>query len=148
MGLLLSLLIATPVLSHTVKISGDVAATFHIEPNHNPQAGKPSLAWFALTRKGGQQIPLSQCNCQLAVYPVPHASNVAPLMKPTLKTVNADRYQGIPGASITFPKAGQYELVLSGSPKASANFKPFTLTYTVVVGGGGGGAMQGHDHMH
>jgi len=39
------------VSAHTVKISGDVAALFHIEPEHNPRAG--SLTWFALTRKGG-----------------------------------------------------------------------------------------------
>jgi len=42
--------IATTVSAHTVKISGDVAAVFHIEPEHNPRAGKPSLTWFALTR--------------------------------------------------------------------------------------------------
>jgi len=37
----------------------DVAAVFHIEPEHNPRAGKPSLTWFALTRKGGQLIRYS-----------------------------------------------------------------------------------------
>jgi hypothetical protein len=129
------MLIVAPVLAHTVKVSGDVAATFHIEPDHNPRTGKPSLAWFALTRRGGHIIPLSQCNCQLAVYAVPHTKNAAPLMSPVLQSVKADRYQGIPGAEIIFPKAGEYELKLSGSPKDNAQFKPFTFTYSVVVGG-------------
>jgi len=46
-------------------------------------------------------------------------------MKPTLKQYQ--QYQGIPGADITFPRAGIYELKLSGTPKAG--FKPFALTY-------------------
>ncbi|GAC1458249.1 MAG: hypothetical protein NVS2B14_03120 [Chamaesiphon sp.] len=133
---LLPLLLAVRVLAHTVKVSGDVAATFHIEPHHNPIAGKPALAWFALTRKGGELIPLSQCNCHLAVYPIPHDENKAvPLLKPALRTVNADHYKGIIGATIVFPKAGQYELELRGTAKARRTFKPFTLSYNVIVGG-------------
>ncbi|XGW00567.1 MAG: hypothetical protein ACAF41_16745 [Leptolyngbya sp. BL-A-14] len=127
-------LIAMPVMAHTVKVSGDVAATFHIEPNHNPKAGVPSQAWFGLTRKGGSTIPLSQCNCWLAVYAVPRASKAAPLMQPTLKAVNAASFRGVPGADIVFPKAGEYELRLSGTAKAPATFQPFQLTYSVVVG--------------
>jgi len=44
--------IATTVSAHTVKISG-MYALFHIEPEHNPRAGKPSLTWFALTWEDG-----------------------------------------------------------------------------------------------
>jgi hypothetical protein len=128
-------LVATPILAHTVKVSGDVAANFHIEPNHNPRAGMPSQAWFGLTRKGGSTIPLSQCNCQLAVYGVPRASNASPLLKPSLKAVNAAQYKGVPGADIVFPKAGEYELRLSGTAKAPASFRPFQFTYSVTVGG-------------
>lgn len=131
--LLLSVLISVPVVAHEVEVSGDVAATFHIEPHHNPKAGQQSQAWFALTRKGGQLIPLSQCNCNLAVYPEPHKEGSPPLIKPTLKVISADRYQNIPGADLVFPKAGAYELELTGTAKNGANFKPFKLTYTVNV---------------
>lgn len=133
LGWLLSTLIATPVAGHTVKVAGDVAATFHVEPNHNVIAGKPSLAWFALTRRGGQPIPLAQCNCQLAVYPEPYKEGSQPLMKPNLKPVSIQQYQGIPGADITFPQAGIYQLELSGRPKARASFQPFVLRYEVTV---------------
>jgi hypothetical protein len=54
-------LLVAPASAHTVKVSGDVAALFHINPNHNPRAGQQSLAWFELTRRGGQQIPFEQC---------------------------------------------------------------------------------------
>ena len=144
--ILLSTLIAAPVAAHTVQVSGDVAATFHIEPNHNPKAGEPAKAWFALTKKGGTIIPLSQCNCQLAIYPKPHPQNSQALMKPPLSAITAEKYQGIPGAEIIFPKAGAYELELSGTPKAGANFKPFRLTYTVNVGAGT--TSQNHSSMH
>lgn len=135
-ALLVTPVLAHTVLAHTVKVDSDVAATFHVEPHHNPVAGKPSLVWFALTRKGGQLIPPLQCNCRLAVYPVPHkAGKTSPLLQPALKTVNVDRYKGIIGATIAFPKVGQYELELSGTAKAPATFKPFTLSYRVTVGG-------------
>ncbi len=133
--LLLSVLVATPVAAHTEKVSGDVGGLLHIEPHDNPIAGKPALAWLALTRKGGQLIPLSQCNCQLAVYPEPHTEGVTPpLLKPRLHAVSAEQYQGIPGTEIVFPKAGSYELEFSGTPKTGASFKPFELSYTVNVG--------------
>ncbi|NEQ24984.1 MAG: hypothetical protein F6K28_39005 [Microcoleus sp. SIO2G3] len=132
--LLVSILIAAPVAAHTVQVSGDVGATFHIEPGHNPRMGKTSTAWFALTLRGGQSIPLSQCNCTLSVYTKPRTQNAQPLLRPALRAISAEQYQGIPGAEIVFPRAGAYELVLSGTAKNGANFRPFTLTYTVNVG--------------
>lgn len=134
--LLVSALIIAPVAAHTVQVSGDVAATFHVEPNHNPKAGQQARAWFALTRRGGQIIPLSECNCQLAVYSQPRAQSSQPLLRPSLKAITAEKYQGIPGAEMVFPKAGAYELELSGTPKAGAKFRPFRLTHTVTVGAG------------
>jgi hypothetical protein len=127
-------LIAVPVAAHTVDISGDVAATFHITPNHNPKAGKSTQAWFSLTRKGGQPIPLSQCNCKLFVYSKPRPQNARPLLTPPLRAISAERYRGIPGADIVFPSVGAYELELRGTPKPRARFRPFTLNYTVNVG--------------
>ena len=121
------------LLAHQVQVSGDVAATFHLEPNHNPRAGQPARVWFALTRRGGQIIPLEQCNCKLAVYPKNRKDGDKPLRQPPLKAVSAEKYQGIPGADIVFPKAGIYELDLSGRTQNKANFKPFKLTYTVTV---------------
>ncbi|MEG4962183.1 MULTISPECIES: hypothetical protein [unclassified Microcoleus] len=140
LGLLIEAAIPNPaqlnsisVLAHEVEVSGDVAATFHLEPNHNPRAGQPARVWFALTRRGGQIIPLEQCNCKLAVYPKDRKEADKPLMQPPLKAVSAEKYQGMPGADIVFPKAGIYELELSGTAKNKANFKPFKLSYSVTV---------------
>ncbi len=135
-GRLRDSLLISPAIAHEVKVAGDVAATFHIEPHHNPKAGEPAQAWFALTRKGGKIIPLAQCNCKLAVHSEPHVEGSKPLLEPSLKAVHADQYQDIPGAEIVFPKPGEYELELSGTPKTGANFQPFELSYKVIVGAG------------
>lgn len=121
------------VIAHNVEISNDVAATFHIEPNHNPRVGKETQAWFALTRRGGKPIPLSECNCQLSVYAIPRTSDTQPILNPTLEAINVEKYQEIPGANLVFPKPGAYELEISGTPKDGNSFQPFQFTYTVNV---------------
>lgn len=128
-----------PILSaqaHNVKTSGDVAALFHIEPDHNPKAGRASRAWFALTKKGGELIPLEKCNCTLEVHQEPHQEGSEPLLKPPLKAISTEQYQGVPGAEIIFPKAGIYELELSGTAKDGQSFQPFELSYNVTVQSG------------
>lgn len=134
--LLLTTLLATPVAAHNVETAQDVGATFHIEPNDSPRAGKSELAWFALTQKGGKVIPLKDCNCQLAVYSQPSIKGSPPLQQPALKPVSAKRYKGIPGAEITFLKPGAYQLQLTGTPKTNANFSPFDLKFDITVAPG------------
>lgn len=131
--LLLLTLLTAPVFAHNVEISNDVAATFHIEPNHNPRAGNKTKAWFALTRRGGQSIPLSECNCKLNVYTVPRTADNKPILQPELKAIDVEKYQQIPGADIVFPRAGAYVLEIIGTAKDEASFAPFDLTYTVNV---------------
>jgi hypothetical protein len=125
------LLVASPVLAHNVKTEGNVASTFHIEPNHNPKAGEPSQAWFALTKAGGEVISLDRCNCQLKII-----SNNQTIKQPPLKAISAEQYKGIPGAEITFPQAGIYTLEISGAPKAENDFNSFKFAYDVTVQAG------------
>ncbi len=125
-----------PSYAHNVEVSGNVACTFHITPNHNPKVGKSSLAWFALTRKGGKSIPFEECNCQLNVYAQPRNTESKPIMNPTLQGIDTEQYQDIPGAEIVFPKAGIYELEIVGSAKDGKSFQPFKFSYSVTVTGG------------
>jgi hypothetical protein len=132
-SLFISTLLATPTIAHLVQISGDVGATLHIEPNDNPRAGEPSLAWFALTRQGGELIPLEACNCQLEIYSQPENAIV---QSPNLEPVSAEGYRGIPGAEVTFPQVGAYELVLQGEPTTAEDFQPFEFRFPVTVAAG------------
>lgn len=124
--------LSLPVVAHNVEISNDVAATFHIEPNHNPKVNQPTTAWFALTRRGGTNIPLSECNCALKVYSVPRANDAQPILEPDLMPLDVEKYQEIPGAEIVFPQPGAYELEISGTAKDDS-FGQFQLSYTVNV---------------
>ncbi|PSB17519.1 hypothetical protein C7B65_18405 [Phormidesmis priestleyi ULC007] len=138
-GALVSIAALLPILSaqaHNVKTSSDVAALFHIEPDHNPKAGQSSRAWFVLTRKGGELIALEKCNCKLEVHQEPHKESSEPLLEPPLKAISAEQYQGVPGAEIVFPKAGIYELELSGTARDGQSFQPFELSYSVTVQSG------------
>jgi hypothetical protein len=126
-----SLLVPVPVLAHNVKTSGNVAATFHIEPNHNPRAGEPAQTWFALTKQGGEILSLDRCNCQLKVM-----SGNQTIAQPELKAISAEKYKGIPGADVVFPKAGIYKLEISGTPKQEGDFSEFKLAYDVTVQAG------------
>ena len=119
--------------AHEVELSNQVGGTLHLEPNDNPKAGTASLAWIALTRRGGQPIPLTDCNCKLSVYAQPYDSGDTPIQQPTLSATTAESRSGIPSASITFPRAGSYELVLQGSSVTSGSFAPFELRFTVTV---------------
>ena len=124
--------ISVPVVAHNVEISNEIAATFHIEPNHNPKANQPTRAWFALTRRGGASIPLSECDCALKVYRVPRSSDAEPILEPELIPLNVEKYQEIPGAKISFPQPGTYELEISGTAKDDS-FGQFNLAYSVNV---------------
>ncbi|MBD2692055.1 hypothetical protein [Anabaena catenula] len=124
------------VSAHKVQIAADIGGTLHIEPNDNPRAGEPSQAWFALTRKGGKVLPLKECDCQLAVYAEPYTPGEPALLEPALQPVQAERYEGIPGAEITFPKPGAYELKLTGKPATEGSFRPFDLKFQITVAAG------------
>jgi hypothetical protein len=132
-GILLGLSFAAPAFAHTVKVAGDVAATFHIEPNHNPKVGQPSQAWIALTQRGGKVIPLTKCRCKLKIYLNPYKKGDTPTLEPALRPISTERYQNIPSAEITFPKSGEYRLEISGMPQSGATFQPFELSYEVTV---------------
>jgi hypothetical protein len=134
-GLLIASLGGLPAQAHKTEVSGDVAGTWHLEPNHSPKAGEPAQVWVALTQQGGQVIPLEQCDCTLAVYAA-NQPGTTPVVQPTLQAMSPERFQNIPGAEITFPALGEYRLVLTGRPRADAPFAPFELSYTTVVAAG------------
>ena len=88
-GLLLLLTLASSAFAHQVQVADDVGGTLHIKPNDIPRAGEGSLAWFALTQKGGDIIPLTECDCNLAVYAQPYESGEPPIAQPELIAVSA-----------------------------------------------------------
>jgi len=119
--------------AHTVKTAESVAVTFHLEPNHNPRSGEPAQVWFVLTQKGGQTIPLTQCDCKLQVIAEEDGQAIA---QPPLTAISAEQYQNIPGADVTFPQPGAYRLTLQGQPQTGDAFQPFQFSFPVTVAKG------------
>jgi hypothetical protein len=138
-----SLFPSHPALAHNVKVAGDVAGLWHIEPNHHPQAGETAQVWIVLTRQGGKIVPWEQGNCRLAVYLEPRQAKALPVLQPTLKAVAVEKYQGIPGADVIFPQAGSYELELDCQPKTKGDFTAFQMKYTVAVAPGSAKQVSG-----
>jgi hypothetical protein len=128
-----SLLLALPGQAHQVKLDADVGGTLHIEPNDIPQAGADSRIWFALTRKGGDVVPLSDCDCRFTVYADTYREGEAPIAEPPLQAMSAEGYNAIPGADYIFPDVGSYTLMIAGSPTNTADFAPFELAFEVTV---------------
>ena len=122
-----------PGRSHQVEIADDVGGTLHIEPNDRPRVGQSHLTWFALTQRGGQVIPLADCDCALAIYAGAYTPDRAPLSTARLTASSAEPYQGIPAATLVFPTVGQYHLVLQGKPLGNGTFQPCPLIFPVTV---------------
>ena len=125
----LASLTVSPAWAHDVQVSDDVGATLHIEPNDIARAGAPTEVWFALTQAGGTIIPLEDCDCRLTLYD----SKDTAVATPALTPVSAEGFNNIPGATVTFPEVGAYELRLAGAPKNGPQFTPFELSFEVTV---------------
>jgi hypothetical protein len=124
----------TPIgLAHNVEMDGDVGATFHLEPDHNPKSGEPATVWFALTRDGGSMIPLSDCDCKLSIVNTQNEAET--IESPSLTAIDVETYTDIPSAEVVFPEAGLYAVKLSGTSSATATepFDAFELSYEVTV---------------
>lgn len=121
------------VAAHNVQVAGDVAGTWHIEPDHAPKAGESAKVWIALTRQGGTILPFDQATCSLGVYETPRNSADQPVLQPALQPISVEQYQGIPGAELVFPKTGLYQLELDCQPKTEGDFAAFQMQYDVTV---------------
>ncbi|MGF1569444.1 MAG: hypothetical protein ACFCVD_15485 [Nodosilinea sp.] len=129
--LLSGLLLALPGQAHEVDVAADVGGTLHIEPNDTPKAQEQSQIWIALTREGGEVIPLSACDCALTI--AADLASATPLAQPPLQPVSAEGYENIPGANVTFPAVGTYIVTLTGAPNGTVDFTPFELIFPVTV---------------
>lgn len=135
---LLATLVIPAALAHEIARDGNVGGLIHIEPDDAPLVGKPNPASFEVNQRGGRPVLLSGCACRLSIY----AGGVRPGARPA-STPKLSQGKGELQATLTFPAAGAYTLVLQGRPRAGASFPPFTLKWTVradVTDGGGGHA--------
>jgi hypothetical protein len=118
-------------IAHEIKTSQDVGGTIHIEPNDRPVAGQKTRIWIALTKRGGETIPYTKCNCRMEVRSLTDRNIQFTVANP-LSIL--ERFLGLPSLEVTFPEVGRYELKLTGSPRNNEDFAPFELIFTTNVG--------------
>lgn len=121
--------------AHTTKVVNDIAVTVHVEPEHQPSAGQETRVWFLLTRQGGAVVPLDAADCRLTVHQQPYKIGDRPLLQPKIIPINAERYQNIPGAKLTFPTPGTYALDFGCTAKQAGDFTDFSINHEAIVKG-------------
>lgn len=126
LALLLCFGISSVAQAHVLKTDGDVGAVLHILPDDAPVT--QTLTTYELSfRANGGGFSLKNCDC--STHFILNGKTVA---THTLGSTN-DYYAD---DMVTFDAAGVYTLRVTGTPRSSAAFAPFTLDYEVRVGSG------------
>jgi hypothetical protein len=127
-----------PLDAHQQKTTPkSVGAMIHLEPDDLPYAGKSTMTWFVLTRRGGAVISPATCDCQVVAYGADKQgskTNWTTDRLPLSTMAMAGHQKGHQGirTNITFPKPGSYVVVLSGKSK-DGSFNPFEVKFPVTV---------------
>lgn len=128
---LLAVFVVPAVASaHILKTDGHITTILHTEPDDDSLiTGIPSKYTVFFNDDTGK-FHLSQCDCTVAITEQQKLLTVQPLAV-TSDGISSDN-------TFTFPKPGGYALVVSGMPKTSNSFQPFTITYALQVDAGQG----------
>ncbi|KAM3113934.1 hypothetical protein [Phormidesmis sp. 146-33] len=127
-----------PLEAHQQKAApNSVGAMIHLEPDDSPYAGKSTMTWFMLTRRGGAMISPATCDCQVTAYATGKQGSKPIWMtdRLPLSTIEMAGHQKGHRAirtNITFPKPGAYVVVLSGKSK-DGSFNPFEMKFPITV---------------
>lgn len=118
-----AILFASAASAHTLKTDGTISAALHFQPDDAPMSGK-STEYILFLTDSTKRFSIGDCGCTVIV-------------KKDSKTISSNpmelNSQNIIGGSITFAKAGAYEVIFQGAPIKSGAFQPFTLRYAEQV---------------
>ena len=104
--------------AHQTSSSNGARVTVHVSPNDEPRAGSPStvsVTRVAVPRRA--RFSFGSCRCRLRVTTSGRA-------------VVADRAMGR-RTRVTFPRAGAYRLVYSGSYRQGGRSKRFAASFSI-----------------
>jgi hypothetical protein len=121
-----------PPIAHQSRNISDVEVMIHLEPDDFPYAGKPTQTWFMLTRRNGEMIAPSSCNCRIAAYDSRNQAIARQLPLSTMAIEGHKKDHQALQTNITFPKPGSYKVVVSGQAK-DESFAPFEFSVPVNV---------------
>jgi hypothetical protein len=119
--------VATPALAHSGEVDDSISATVHINPSDDPVSGEPADFIFEFKDKQ-KKFVVSECGCAVKITQAGHEIYNEPLL-----SYNSDASKLHARFAFIFPAPGIYQVEVSGTPRGSAQFQPFKLTYDVRV---------------
>jgi hypothetical protein len=126
---LLTALLAAPVLAHDSQSAGNVNVTFSTDADDALRSGAPTQVLFSFEHTGQQLSgqPLTACRCRALLYRGAPSARVGPLQDVMLKLGASGEaravFEGVP--------AGDYTLVLDGRPQQFGAFGAFRMRYAL-----------------
>lgn len=115
-------------IAHQDVSDGTIRGRIHHDPNDSPFARQPGLTWFHLYSED-DAITLTNCNFSLLIY----NSQNQQIAKPELSETEMEGHRERPiTASVTFPEAGIYQVVLTGQPKEAGKFQSSRIAAPIV----------------
>lgn len=113
------------VRAHVLLTDGPVGVVLHIEPDDDPIVGQRSPIFFEFKDKEGRFSP-AQCNCRVRLL-----RDSKEISNQSL--VSAEGSGAEMSAVVVFPERALYQLQISGAPRNTGVFQPFTLIKDVRV---------------
>lgn len=131
-GSLLAVILCTvtlrvaPVSAHELETDGTITAILHTTPDDDPVSGKP-VQYLVFMDDNTRRFSLAGCMCTATIQEHSRLVGVQKLVP---------NQQLVPGGTFTFPRAGDYDIIISGQPLQPGGFQPFSLDFAVHVGQG------------
>lgn len=133
---------ASVACAHETMREGNVAMFVHIDPSEQPIIGVPTTIFINLTNTE-KSFAVKECECSLIV-----AHDDAVLMTVPLEASDDPEAFGIAGVPVTFVTPGSYELTVSGTPKVTGLFDPFSIGEDITVVSDGTLGTKSDHHQH
>jgi hypothetical protein len=124
--ILVAIALPTSIASaHVLKTDGTMGVVLHINPDDNPISGQSTNYVLYFNDTTGK-FSLPGCLCGISI-----SENGAVIAKNSLDVSSQQESSNI----FVFPRPDVYTLHVTGSPKESGTFQPFSLDYIVRVSG-------------
>lgn len=114
------------VFAHFPATDKKMTVTLHIDPNDQAFAGQPTTLHFIYNDQLGK-FSKQKCNCRVSIDEQGRQLFSAQTTPITGSSVYGNY------VTYTFPKPDVYSLNLSGNPKQTGDFVPFTVSWNVRV---------------
>jgi len=121
--LISSIALTHPVSAHTTRVDGPISVQLHIEPNDLPVDNVPTHYLLSF-RDQNSVFSLADCTCGVQIQANGKTISTVTLgSEAPLATIQ----------TFTFPKPGVYTMIVSGTPKSTNTFSPFSVSYSIRV---------------